>query len=82
MPSEYQNFVKKQMASMQDSNMKATDKMKHIAKLWQKTKTDYSEDSSEDEEVERQPRKLKTATGKRKTKKDIDLSQLLELLSK
>ena len=81
MPSEYQNFVKHKMLALRDSDMKATDKMKHIAKLWQQSKTQYnSNESSSDEEEEYKPRKLKTATTKRKTKKNIDLSELLKLL--
>ena len=77
MPSTYQLFVKKHMLAMRDSDMKATDKMKHIAKLWQKSK---GEPSSDDEEAPR-PKPRKTATGKRNTakgKKDIDLSALLQ----
>ena len=80
MLTAYQLFVKKHMLAMRDNNMKATDKMKHIAKLWNQSKTNSSESLSEEEELERKPRKLKTATTK--TKKDIDLSQLLELLRK
>ena len=70
MPSTYQLFVKKHMLAMRDSDMKATDKMKHIAKLWQKSK---GEPSSDDEEAPR-PKPRKTAKGK----KDIDLSKLLQ----
>lgn len=70
MPSTYQLFVKKHMLAMRDSDMKATDKMKHIAKLWQKSK---GEPSSDDEEAPR-PKPRKTAKGK----KDIDLSNLLQ----
>jgi len=90
MPSAYQLFVKKHMLAMSDSDMKATDKMKHIAKLWHKTKDthnhsieDSSEDSSSEDEAPRKPRKpVKKSNTKRKTNKDVDLSELLELLRK
>ena len=85
MPSDYQLFVKKHMLAMRDSDMKATDKMKHIAMLWQEHKHKHTssessiEDSSEDEEPK--PRKpAKKSNTKRKTNKDIDLSELLKLL--
>ena len=73
MPSTYQLFVKQKMLAMRANDMKATDKMKHIAKLWQQSKGE----PSSDDEVEA-PKPRKTASKPAKGKKDIDLSKLLQ----
>ena len=87
--SAYQLFVKRHMLELRDSDMKSTEKFKHIALLWKKHKENQESESdsvaSEEHDYKQKKQKPKPQAKplKRKTKsKDVDLSQLLELLGK
>ena len=80
MHSDYQLFVKKHMLSMRDDNMKSTEKIKLIAKLWQKSKRDSSSDEENEEVKPRKPTKKSIKKGK--ANKDIDLSKIFERLER
>lgn len=90
MPSAYQLFVKRHMLELRDSDMKNTEKFKHIALLWKKYKENQDSESdsvaSEEHNYKQKKQKSKSQSKtkpKRKTKsKDVDLSELLEILGK
>jgi len=84
MPSDYQLFVKKHMHELRDSDLVNTEKFKHIAMLWKRRKEEYESESDEEHEHEhrRKPKAKPKPKRQAKSKKDIDLSELLEILQK